>query len=210
MKKIFVMLFLAGALVFALAAGAMANSVYVDGLFEGDSKVESGGTEKGDFSGLTVGANLTFDKIFLNLEYAQETIKYSDDTDLDTINFKCGYAFFVGDESYLALTAGYHQMEPDSSANIKYSGVLIGLTAVSNLGAASRLEGSVAYSVDGTYEEKGESDQDIDILQLQVKYSYYFTENFGAGIGYRYTQYKDEDDTKLTNSGPTAGVTYRF
>jgi opacity protein-like surface antigen len=210
MKKIFVMLFLAGSLVFALAAGAMASSVYVDGLFEGDSKSESSGTINGDFSGLTLGANLTFDKVFLNLEYAQETMEYSDDTDMDTINFKCGYAFFVGDECYLALTAGYHQMKPDTSSNPELSGALIGLTAVSNLGGSSRLEGSVGYSVSGTYKRDGASDQDLDILQLQVKYSYFFTENFGAGIGYRYTQYKYEDDDKLTNSGPTAGVTYRF
>ncbi|MGD8400330.1 MAG: outer membrane beta-barrel protein [Bacillota bacterium] len=209
MKKIFVMLFLAGALVFALAAGAMASNVYVDGLVEGNA--EYTGINDQDFSGLTLGANLTFEKIFLNLEYAQETSEEDgDDSDMDTINLKCGYAFFVGDESYLALTAGYHQKKPDTSYNPELSGALIGLTAVSNLGGNSRLEGSAAYSVDGTYKVDGDPDTDLDILQLQIKYSFFFTENFGAGIGYRYTQYKFEDDDKTTHSGPTVGVTYRF
>jgi hypothetical protein len=226
MKKILVTLFLVSSLVFALAAGAMANSVYVDNMVGGTSKFE--GTEEGesysfkpDLNDLTLGTNINCGKLLFNLEYSKDTIKASgegedtEDTDFNIINFKLGYALIGDEQSYLALTAGYHQMKYDDDSSEKIYGVIIGLSAASDLSEKSMLAGSVGYSVSGTAKSKDEDTlatvkDDIDILLLQVKYSYYFTANFGLGIGYKLTQYKGDDDSKLTQSGPTAGLTYKF
>jgi opacity protein-like surface antigen len=226
MKKLLVTLFLVSLMVFALAAGAMASSVYVDGLVSSKLKLEATDPDSGitasvktDYKSYALGTNINSGSFLFNLEYAKNTVKAFDpadpDTDSDTINFKCGYTLFGDEQSYLALTAGYHQMKMDVKTDDKYSGVIIGLNATSNLSEKSLLEGFLGYSVSGTYKYQDQDtnatiDTDIDILLLQVKYSYFFTENFGLGIGYKLTQYKGEDDSKITTSGPTVGLTYKF
>jgi hypothetical protein len=79
------------------------------------------------------------------------------------------------------------------------------------------LEASAGYSVSGKnkYKDSGtEYKADTDILLLQAKYSHFFTNNFGLGIGYKFTQYKVTEGvyngTKYTMSGPTVGLTYMF
>jgi hypothetical protein len=227
MKKILVTLLVISAMVFAMAAAALASEVYLDGLVSGDLKdkctdpdpdPDLNYNDKYDLKGYTLGTNLNFGRLLFNLEYSKDTAKYSDgDVDLDTLNIRCGYILFGDEQSYWALTAGYHQMEPDEdSYDVKYNGTIIGLNAVSNFSEKSRLEGFVGYSVDGSYklEAFGTNDKyDLDTLLLQVKYSYYFTDNFGIGLGYKLTKYKYEEDTseiKNTYSGPTIGLTYRF
>jgi hypothetical protein len=178
---------------------------------------------------LAYGVNLDCGKFLFNLEYARNTttalVAGVADSDTNTINGKCGYALFADGQSYLALTAGYHQTKSDSAVD-RFSGVLVGLTAVNNLSEKSRLEGSLGYSLSGTCKFQDPdtgvaTEKDTDILLFQVKYSYFFTENFGLGIGYQLTQHKYNTivnvlgemmdmNIKVTNSGPTVGVTYRF
>jgi hypothetical protein len=223
MKKIFVTLLVVSAMVFALTAAALANNVYVDGVVNGKDKSESndGTSEKNDLKSYTLGANFNLDKFLFNLEYAKETDKSNDpadsDTKYDTINFKVGYTLFGDELNYLALTAGYHQSKGDDDADQQFSGVILGISAVNNLSERTLLEGSVGYAVSGKnkYKDSGiEYKNDIDIFLLQAKYSYFFTDNFGLGIGYKYTQYKvtegDYDGDKTTMSGPTVGLTYKF
>jgi hypothetical protein len=219
MKKILVTLLVVTSMTFALAAAAMANSVYVDGLVSG--KCDTGDSEKNDFKSYTLGTNLNYDKLLFNLEYSKDTIK-SDDPDVDdsksdTINFKAGYTLFGGEQSSLALTAGYYQNKFDVDSDEQYSGVVLGLSAASSLGEKALLEGSAGYSINGKnkYTESGNDVKaDSDILLLQVKYSYFFTNNFGLGIGYKLTRYKitegDDNGDKITFSGPTVGLTYKF
>jgi hypothetical protein len=207
MKRIFLNLFLAGVLVFTLSTAALASNLYFD--YWGKGTADTAGVEN-DLSGLALGLNLYGEKFLANLEYSQNTKETaSNDIDMDEFNLKGGYALFIGNQSFLALTAGYHQMKPDSALDEEYSGALVGLEAMS-LFERSRLEGSVGYSVSGTYKKNGAADQDLDILRWQVKYSFFITANCGLGVGYKSIEYKIEDGAKTTNSGPTVGVTYKF
>jgi hemolysin activation/secretion protein len=223
MKKILVTLLVVSSMVFALTAAAMANSVYVDGLVNGKEKAEGNEpgygsyNEKYDSTSYALGANLNAGKFLFNLEYAKNKIENADpsdptdeDTKSDTINFKVGYTLFGDEQSYLALTAGYYQEKIDDSDNSQNNGTILGLKAATNLNEKALLEGSAGYSVSGTSKADHSKDEDIDILLLQVKYSYFFTENFGLGVGYKLTQYKGDNDSKETMSGPTVGLTYKF
>jgi hypothetical protein len=231
MKKILVTLLVVSSMIFAMAIATMASDVYVDGLVSGDLESKTtyallpteNSDDKYDLNGYTVGTNLNFGRFLINLDYSKDTIKAIEagesDEDQNTINIKCGYILIGDEQSYLALTAGYHQTEPDENTDDeKMNGAIIGLNAASNLGERSRLEGFVGYSVDGSMEflddDSGSTVKyDLDILLLQVKYSYYLTDNFGIGIGYKSIRYKIDEElfvSKITHSGPTIGLTYRF
>jgi hypothetical protein len=222
LKKILVTLLLISSMVFALAAAAMANSVYLDGMVNGKDKIELNYlginlSQKIDFTSYALGTNFNCGKVLFNLEYAENTSDTTEvgeliDLETDTINFKCGYTLYGDAQSYLALTAGYHQMKFDNNINTKYSGAILGLKTVNNLNERILFEGSLGYSLSGTGKADGYADFDIDILLLQLKYSYFLTGNFGLGIGYKLTQYNldDQIDTKRTMSGLTVGLTYKF
>jgi hypothetical protein len=214
MKKALIILTLVCSLTLSLTAGAMANSVYIDGMVGSKWEKTANDTDD-DMSCYIIGGDYYIDKFKIGFEYMNgtEDKSGSNNSDLDFSSFyvKGGYNLLNTDKYSIDATLAYYNRNYDDSDDTEINGILIGADATYKFNDRSYLEGAFGYSVSGKL-ESDTVDDDATTLLLIAKYTYLFTDNVGASLGYRYykTTVDTNGDPEYNHYGPTVGVTYKF
>jgi opacity protein-like surface antigen len=208
MRKALLTIVVSSLLLVCAAGSALAGSVYLD-LVPGKWNIDiPGNSLDDDANGVIVGVEHLFNESFKGgFEYSSYKCKESgDDYDYTGFDINGGYLF----TEYFAVTAGYHNHELDLTNGIKLktTGFMLGADADFLINEKSKINSSIAFSVNGNAELVG-ADADANIFIGKVKYIYALNEQWDLSAGYRYTSY-DINNLDLKINGISLGVAYKF
>lgn len=210
MKKFFLVLIMAGLLLVSSVVSTQAASVYVDTMVGGTVE-DPDGYGDGDAHDTYIGFELPVDKLKLNLELLTgnwDQNKNADD-DFSGYDIKGGYQIIKNSDLQLYATLSGYQRDFDDSDQT-FSGVLIGVDAISNLSKKVNVEGDIGVSLTGKFEQYG-THHNADLLNLKVKLNYLLTKDVYASLGYRYYQFKINGlDQEVKAKGLTLGAGFKF
>lgn len=208
MKKVILSIAVLSFLLVFIAGSAMAGSVYVD-LVPGKWDIDfPASSSSGDANGVIVGVEHFFNESFKGgFEYSSYKCKESgDDYDYTGFDINGGYLF----NECFTFVAGYHSHELDitNGVKLKATGLILGANADFSINKKSKINTSIAFSVNGNAEFAG-ADADANILMAKIKYMYALNDQWDLSAGYRYTSY-DIDKLDLKINGLSLGAAYKF
>jgi hypothetical protein len=208
MKKMILSIAVLSFLLVFIAGSAMAGNVYLD-LVPGKWDVDfPASSSSGDANGVIVGVEHLFNESFKGgFEYSSYKCKESgDDYDYTGFDIKGAYLF----NEYFGVTAGYHSHELDitNGVKLKATGFMLGTDADFLINEKSKINSSIAFSVNGNAEFAG-ADADANILMAKIKYIYSLNNQWDLSVGYRYTSY-DINSLDLKINGLSLGAAYKF
>ncbi len=212
MKKVLVLLMLAGLILFPAISTRASVNIYVDTM--GDI-----GNYYGKQDGRTA-----FDEdlqlTFAGIEYCTDQWKIAaeggwgsfDSNDYDLWDLKFGYKVFESESLKLDLTASYASIDDTDSNFGKTEGFSLGADFIFILGDKATTEVDFAYAINPEINDGYFAwDDDVKMYAAKVKYNYMFGQNWGASLGYRYRVIDaDGADVKVETKGFTVGLNYRF
>lgn len=221
MKKVITLTALVGLLVFSVATSTFAVTIYTDVMMDGTYKT---GSDKKDAGQSVFGVEIPFcERHLIIVEGLGEG--YNDnkgeqgELDLMSTLTKYGYELIPGDafQLYGTISAlnmnGDFEIDEAETYDMEYTPLLLGVAVKYHINERMYLNGILDYAVcHKDYEMENNEDADADYMAARVKLNYFFTEKFGARLGYNWSQLKIKDDgtTKDTINGYTIGLIYQF
>jgi opacity protein-like surface antigen len=207
-KKLLLSIVVSTCLLICATGSVLAGSVYLEcvpGKWDIDSP---NGSIDGDTKEVIVGVDYLFNENFkTNFEYSScKCEDGGDDYDYTGFDIKGGYLL----NDYFAATAGYHSHELDLTNGIKLktTGFMLGVDTVFPINEKSKIDSSLALSVNGNAELAG-ADVDANILIAKIKYIYALNDQWDLSAGYRYISY-DINNLDLKTNGISLGAAYKF
>lgn len=202
-------------LLLALATGALASSVYVEGMVGGTWDDETNTPDDGDLTVYRLGGDYAFGKFKIGLDYdsgTSEDANAGNDVDFTAYELYGGYCVVDQDNLKLYIDLGYYNQTRDVNSDPTFTGIMLGADISYAINEQFLLDGGLEFSATGTVEDLDADDQDVSFLKANLKCTYLFSEDFGAYLGYRYLKATVDktNDPEITQSGPVLGVVYKF
>jgi hypothetical protein len=203
MKQLLV-LALTTVMVLAISTVSLAGTVSLD-YFMGNWDVD---VADGDLTGIGLALDVPFDPWKIGVDYMTLTADTpTGDADSTLWEFKFGYLISSSDALNFYLDLGYFTAAGDDSTD-DITAYMLSADLNFLISDASSFDVSLGLSIAGEVD----NGSDVSIISAKLKYSYYFSDSFGMGIGYRYYNFTIDDvgDTELNYSGLTLGVAFKF
>ena len=221
MKKVMTFAVLAGLLVLC-ATGVLASTVYFDYLPSGTYEMGvSKESDSYDCSDYLVGVVVPAEKFQFGLEYSSTDID-DDESDITSMQFTGwkitgGYQCFKTEKFELITNLSYlywkAEDEGEGSTTFKYSPTLIGIACKYRINDKICISGLVDCATSDFIIEEGEDEAyPADYTAARVKYSYFFTKDFAASLGYKWSKLimHDNSDLEMITKGFTFGASCDF
>lgn len=216
MKKILI-LFSIATMIFCFTTVAMANTVYLDYMPNGD--IEDGfGVPFEESTQYNYGFDLVFNNFKINAEYfsANAGIKGTSlEYDIKGYDLKTGYVFINNDSTKIAVTLGYsnRDLDPLTSPYKSLSSFSMGFDTEFLFNENLLIDFGIAYSFKGDLKPSGILPiDDVDLFAYKLRFTYLFSESVGVSLGYRYEIVEPEilPFELYETKGLTAGFVYKF
>jgi len=212
MKKGILLTAMVALLVFTVATGAFAATVYFDYTVGGKEKQDtdwsytssSFGDDSGSFSAkpaldqYLLGVEVPLDQFKVVVEYAKDKTEATTDSDGDSVaERKCttymikgGYRLLQTDVFQLYGDLSYSSLKWDTSTNPKYSPIMIGVDGKYAISERMFVSGNLDYAVSGKLKTDMIETDSTDYMVFKVKYTYQLTKNLNAAVGYTWSKMK--------------------
>jgi hypothetical protein len=215
MKKVLVLLMLAGLILFPAVSARASVNVYAESMFNfGDYDGKAISDAANEDLGLFIGG-VEFCSAFWKVGIEGGIGDYAD-LDYSFYDFKIGYKLAESDYLKLDLTASYASVDDTDSIAGKTKGVSLGTDLILIFGEKATAELALAYAIDPDNEDGAYSAaaKDVNMYAAKLRFNYMLDRNWGVYAGYRYRkiELKNSGLTLLESEakGPVLGVNYRF
>jgi hypothetical protein len=220
MKKIAVFI-LSAMMLFAVAASSLANSVSLGYLVNGEFEFLGLGT--GDAKDIILSGNFTINDKFsvfgelTDCDFESEFLERLGNYKYDARSYKLkgNYAVFQDEQVRVDLSVGYLYRElalKNSNWELEGKTLFLGPNVIFNPAENMTIIAGLEYGISPELKINDYQDDEVDmeVLNYQVDFNYYLTSQLGLSMGYRSSCWKTKDIGKITTSGITTGITYKF
>ena len=228
MKKLLFIFVLACLMVSSFSVTTFATTLYVETMADGEWEYEDLDhdiDQTNDLSMTSLGMDFAINKFVYGFELILGTedagLSNGDNADFTSFNGKLGYRAVNNVNCNLDLIVKLDAKVYDDVINTTFNATLIGADLGFSLFENLYLQGSAFISIAGSvltddYYDYGYYydgiDEDASCILLKARCTYFFTDSFGASLGYRHYSYKVKSsyNPQTTDSGLTAGLAFKF